>query len=108
MSDSKSTHTQDAEQDSPQDRIRERWLAAMRSFQSGLPQPVAIAMVDAAAKGFVGEQLQKIEQGLMCLDHAGLDDLTGSEARVLVAILRQMHDELEQLEDKLQSLWEKR
>ncbi len=97
----------DAGHSHPQDRVNERWLDALRAHQSGLPQPVAVAMVGAAAKGFVGEQLRKIEDALMSLENASLDDLTGSEARVLIAILRQMYGELTELESKLNHLWER-
>jgi predicted metal-dependent TIM-barrel fold hydrolase len=88
--------------------ILERWLAALRAYQSGLPQPVAVAMVEAAAKGNLGTQLRKIQEALISFESTGLEDLTGSEARVLIAILRQMSGELAQLEDKLNSLWEQR
>jgi hypothetical protein len=63
-------------------------------------------MVDAAAKGNLGIKLRKIEEALLSFESMGLDDLTGSEARVLIAILRQMSGELTQLESKLNQLWE--
>jgi len=91
---------------SPSDPILARWLAALRANQPGLPQPVAVAMVDAAAKGNLGIKLRKIEEALLSFESMGLDDLTGSEARVLIAILRQMSGELTQLESKLNQLWE--
>lgn len=87
---------------------KERWLAALQTAQPGLPQPVAVAMVEAAAKGNLGIELRKIEEALMSFESARLDDLTGSEARVLIAILRQMSSELAQLEGKLNSLWEQK
>jgi predicted metal-dependent TIM-barrel fold hydrolase len=90
------------------DVIKERWLAALRTSQPGLPQPVAVAMVEAAAKGNLGIELRKIEQALMSFESTGLEDLTGSEARVLIAILRQMSGELAQLESQLNSLWEQK
>jgi hypothetical protein len=90
------------------DPILERWLAALRAHQPGLPQPIAVAMVEGAAKGNLGIELRKIEEALMGFESSGLEDLTGSEARVLIAILRQMSGELAQLEDKLNSLWEQR
>ena len=88
--------------------ILERWLAALRAYQSGLPQPVAVAMVEAAAKGNLGTQLRKIQEALISFESTGLEDLTGSEARVLIAILRQTSGELAQLEGKLNSLWEQK
>jgi hypothetical protein len=101
MNSSTLAESRDAGYSHPQDRVHKRWLDALRAHQSGLPQPVAVAMVDAAAKGFLGEQLRKIEDALMSLENASLDDLTGSEARVLIAILQQMHGELTELERKL-------
>ena len=86
--------------------VSERWLAALRDYQPGLPQPVAVAMVDAAAKGNLGSQLRVIEEALMTFEKANLEELTGSEARVLIAILRQMQGELSQLENRLNHLWE--
>jgi hypothetical protein len=89
------------------DGIRARWLAALQAHQPGLPQPVAIAMVEAVGRGSLGEHFQKIEEALIHLENSELRDLTGSEARVLIAILRQMDDELAQLETRLNYLWEK-
>ena len=88
--------------------ILERWLAALRAYQSGLPQPVAVTMVEAAAKGNLGTQLRKIQEALISFESTGLEDLTGSEARVLIAILRQMSSELAQLESQLHALWEQK
>jgi hypothetical protein len=65
-------------------------------------------MVEGAAKGNLGIELRKIEEALMGFESSGLEDLTGSEARVLIAILRQMSGELAQLEGKLNSLWEQK
>jgi len=90
------------------DPILERWLAALRAYQPGLPQPVAVAMVESAAKGNLGTELRKIEEALLSFESTGLDDLTGSEARVLIAILRQMSGELAQLEARLHALWEQK
>lgn len=90
------------------DAILTRWLAALRAYQPGLPQPIAIAMVEAAAKGNLEIQLRQIEEALMSFERVGLEDLTGSEARVLIAILRQMSSELAQLEARLHALWEQK
>jgi hypothetical protein len=90
------------------DPILERWLAALRAYQPGLPQPVAVAMVETAAKGNLGSELRKIEEAVMGFECANLEDLTGSEARVLIAILRQMGGELAQLEARLHALWEQK
>jgi len=63
-------------------------------------------MVEAAAKGNLGIQLRKIEEALMSIENASLEDFTGSEARVVFAILRQIPNELSQLESRLNHLWE--
>jgi len=90
------------------DPILMRWLAALRAYQPGLPQPIAVAMVEGAAKGNPGIELRKIEEALLSFECANLEDLTGSEARVLIAILRQMSGELAQLEARLHALWEQK
>ncbi len=90
------------------DPVSERWLAALRDYQPGLPQPVAVAMVDAAAKGNLGSQLRVIEEALMSFEGANLEELTGSEARMLISVLRQMQGELSQLENRLNHLWEQK
>lgn len=94
--------------ESTRDPVSARWLDALRNHQPGLPQPVAVAIVEAAARGTFGEPLRNIEHALMCFESANLEDLTGSEARVLIAILHQMHGELAQLESQLSHLWEQK
>lgn len=90
------------------DPVLARWLAALRAYQPGLPQPVTVAMVEGAAKGNLGIELRRIEEAVMSFECANLEDLTGSEARVLIAILRQMSGELAQLESQLHALWEQK
>ena len=92
---------------SADDVIHSHWLAALQAHQPSLPQPVALAMVDAVGRGPLGEPLRNIQAALTRLANSNLQDFTGSEARVLIAILRQMDDELELMEDRLNHLWEK-
>lgn len=88
-----------------QDAIRQRWTTALGVHQPNLPSPVAAAMVDSAAKGALGQTLQQIETALMELESAPLDGVTGSEARVLLAALRQMRGAVTQLEARISQLW---
>lgn len=89
------------------DPILARWLAALQEFQPGLPQPVALAMVEGAERGPLGQSLCHIEEALIHLDRMALENLTGSELRVTLAILQQLNQELAQLHVKLNGLWEK-
>ena len=89
------------------DPISSRWLVALHAHQPGLPRPVAEAMVDGAAKGVLGQQLRGIEEALMSFENAKLNDLTGSEVRVMIALLTQMQGELAQLQSRLSDLWER-
>ena len=107
MNPSTDAKTQVAGQAAYLEPINQRWLVALRTDQPGLPQPVAAAMVGAAGKGPLGGQLQAIEEALMHLEKANLQDLTGSEVRVLMAVLREMCDTLAQLERRLKHLWER-
>ena len=107
MNSSTDATTQVAGQAAYLESISQRWLVALRTDQPGLPQPVAAAMVDTAAKGPLGGQLRTIEDALMHLEKANLEDLTGSEVRVLMAVLRGMRDTLAQLESQLKHLWER-
>jgi hypothetical protein len=107
MNSSTDETTQVAGQAAIPDSINQRWLSALRSDQPGLPKPVAEAMVDGAAKGPLGGQLRTIEGALLHLEKTNLQDLTGSELRVVMAVLGEMHDTLAQLESQLKHLWER-
>ena len=72
-----------------------------------MPRPVAEAMVEGAAKGHLGMQLRRIEEALSSFENAELEGLTGSEVRVLIALLSQMQLDLGQLQSRLSGLWEK-
>ncbi len=89
-----------------EDAVLQRWLSALNAFQPGLPQPVATAMVEGTAKGPSGRLLEQIEEALINLESAPLENLTGSEARVTIAILHEMNQQVAQLLVKLSSLWE--
>ena len=84
---------------------RQHWLTALQTHQPTLPGPVAERMVDNAANGQLGATLQVFQTALTELQGAKLDDITGSEARVLVAILSQMRSELTQLQASIAQLW---
>ncbi len=89
-----------------EDAILQRWLSALNAFQPGLPEPVATAMIEGTAKGPSGRLLKQIEEALMNLESAPLENLTGSEVRVTIAILHEMTQQVAQLLVKLCSLWE--
>ncbi len=86
------------------DSIRTRWIAALQQAQP-LPTPVATAMVETAARGAVGTTLLTIEAALAQLDAAALDNITGSEARVLIAVLGETGNHLAQLRERIAQLW---
>ena len=90
---------------SAEDRIAQRWLAALKLAQPHLPHPVAAAIVAHAANSPIGDVLLQIEQAILRLEETELADLTGSEARMLIAILRQMSSEVGRLESRLVQLW---
>jgi hypothetical protein len=85
--------------------IERRWLAALHVALPKLAKPIAIAMVQGAARGTIGHALSHIENGLIQIQNADLGQLTGSEVKVLTAILRQMNQSVIQLEDEIDRLY---
>ncbi len=85
--------------------IQARWLAALQQSLPNLAKPIAVAMVDGAAHGSAGKALASIEYGLIQIEHADLKRLTGSEVKVLTAILRQMTQAVNQLEREITRLY---
>ncbi len=90
---------------SGQDPIEERWLAALLQFDSTLPRPVAQAMIQNVLDGPLGDSLRRSEGGLLGLEAIHLGEITGSEARTVLAILLQMNRRILQLQANIQQLW---
>ncbi len=87
------------------DKIQTRWLAALQATLPNLPKPIAVAMVQGAARGSIGKALAMIENGLMQIESSDLGRLTGSEVKVLAAILRQMDKAVIQLDGEITRLY---
>lgn len=90
---------------SEQDAITQLWLAALLESEATLPRPIAGAMVQNVARGPLGETLRHLEQALMHLESLNLDDLTGSEARTILAVLMAMDRRVDALQSKIRQLW---
>ncbi len=87
------------------DKIQTRWLAALQATLPNLAKPIAVAMVQGAARGSIGTALALIENGLMQIESCDLGRLTGSEVKVLAAILQQMDMAVIQLEEEIRRLY---
>ncbi len=85
--------------------VLSRWLEALRRESPNLPQPIAVAMTEGAMRGPLGQSLCRIEAGLMEIENASLDHLTGSEVRVLTAILHALTDTATRLEGEVAQLY---
>ena len=79
------------------DPILGRWLEALRRDAPNLPTPIAIAMTQGVSRGPLGQTLWDVEYALMCIETMDFAGLTGSEVRMLAAILRQMNETLVRL-----------
>ncbi len=90
---------------SGQDPIEDRWLAALLQFDSTLPRPIAQAMIQNVLHGPLGDCLRHSEGGLLGLESVHLGQITGSEARTVLAILLQMNRRILQLQANIQQLW---
>lgn len=90
---------------SEQDVITQLWLSALLELDATLPRPVADAMVRNVARGPLGETLRHLEQALMHLESLNLDDLAGSEARTVLAVLIVMDQRVVLLQSKIRQLW---
>ncbi|MBI3913122.1 MAG: hypothetical protein HY327_02830 [Chloroflexi bacterium] len=82
------------------------WFDALRRDAPNLPTPIAQAMVESVARGPWGETLFGLEQALIKIRAANLDELTGSEVQLLTAILRQMNEAVEKLQGEIAILFE--
>ncbi len=87
------------------DKIQTRWLTALQATLPNLAKPIAVAMVQGAARGSIGKALASIENGLMQIESSDLGRLTGSEVKVLAAILRQMDKAVIQLDEQITRLY---
>ncbi len=87
------------------DKTQARWLAALQETLPNLAKPIAVAMVQGAARGSIGKALALIENGLTQTENADLQRLTGSEVKVLTAILSKMKQTVIQLEEEITRLY---
>ncbi len=85
--------------------VLSRWLEALKRESPNLPQPIAIAMTEGALRGPLGQSLSRIQVGLIEVENARLDHLTGSEVRVLTAILHALTDTAMRLEGEIARLY---
>ena len=87
------------------DSIAEQWRTALLQFDSTLPRPVAQAMIQNVTRGPLGESLCQFEASLSELERVQLDQVTGSEARTVLAILIQMDRRILELQSRIRQLW---
>ncbi len=85
--------------------IAQRWQTALSQAEPNLPSPIIEAMVQNVMRGSLGEPLRQLEQAILQLETTNVGDLTGSEARTILAILKNLHGQAEQLEGKIRQLW---
>lgn len=83
----------------------QRWLDALLQLDATLPRPVAEAMARNVSRSAVGTALGRLDAGLLDLETINLDDLAGSEARTILAVLLQMNQRVAQVQAKLHQLW---
>jgi len=86
--------------------VVQRWRTALSTHEPNLPRPVVEAMVQNVIQGSVGEILCQVETGMLNLEGVSIENLTGSEARTILAILGQMVGQVRELEIKINQLWE--
>jgi hypothetical protein len=88
-----------------QDSIAQRWQTALLRTEPNLPRPVVDAMVQNVLRGALGESLRRLEEGLVELEDVNPEDLTGSEARTILAILTHVSEQAAQIETRIRELW---
>jgi hypothetical protein len=96
-------HTQREQEKS--EFVLARWLAALKRESPNLSQPIAMAMTEGALRGPLGQSLSRIEIGLIEIENESLDRLTGSEVRVLTAILHALTDTAARLDGEIAQLY---
>lgn len=92
-------------QASNENPVLDRWLEALRQDSPKLPSPIAFAMVQSITRSPFGQPLCEIEQALMQIEASDWHALTGSEVRVLTAVLRQMNRTILNLDAQLAQLY---
>jgi len=90
---------------SKQDPYVQRWMTALLQFDATLPRPIAEAMARNAMRGTVGNVLKQLDEGLAKLETIRVEDLAGSEARTILAVLIQMNQRVAQLQENIRALW---
>lgn len=88
-----------------QDSTAEQWRTALLQFDPTLPRPVALAMIQNVTRGPLGESLRQLEEGLSNLERVHPEQVTGSEARTVLAILLQMDRRVMELQSRIRQLW---
>ena len=91
-----------------QDSIVQRWQTALLRIEPNLPRPVVDAMVRNVLQGPLGESLRRLEEGLVQLEDVNPEDLTGSEARTILAILVHVSQQAVHIESRIRELWSSR
>jgi hypothetical protein len=91
-----------------QDSILQRWQTALLRTEPNLPRPVVDAMVRNVLRGALGESLQRLEEGLVELEDVNPEDLAGSEARTILAILTHVSQQAVRIESRIRELWSSR
>jgi hypothetical protein len=86
--------------------VLRRWRNALLQTEPKLPSPVVDAMVHNVAQGPFGGILRQVDEGMLGLEMAVVDDLTGSEAKTIVAILTQLGRQTAELREKIQQEWD--
>jgi len=90
---------------SPPDSVADHWRTALLQFDATLPRPVAQAMIQNVTRGPLGEPLGRLEESLSRLEGIRPEQVTGSEARTILAILIQMDRRVAELQVKLRQAW---
>ncbi len=62
-------------------------------------------MIQNVARGPLGDSLRQLEGGLIKLEGIHPEEITGSEARTVLAILLQMDHRVTQLHSQIRQLW---
>lgn len=90
---------------SEQPAVLRRWRSALLQCEPNLPSPIVDAMVQNVARGPLGGILRQVEEGMIGLEAVAAEDLTGSEAKTILAILAQLSHQAAELREKIQQQW---